>query len=356
LILSVLVVSDQLKFIKEKDLGVSVENVFAIPFSENPDAFENQLRLIKDVNNVGYSQRLPVNTLNYDGRIVSLPGKSDVIPVESCFASENFFTVYGMSLMTGRFINDNIIGDSNKFVINAAAMRTFGWNKDNAVGQQLTWSGHMLGEVIGVVKDFHLESVHEEIPPVVILKAVEKNSWQRNFISLKIEAQNEQQTLAKVESLWRSLNPQGAFTFVSMEESFEQLHAKDFQFESIIFYFTCIAIFISAIGMFALASYAAERKRKEIGIRKVLGSTVGRMAIQLCKPFILLTVAACVVAVPIVILSIDEWLATFAYHTSIRVSTILLGGGAILLLMILSMLKQLLGAALVNPVKYLRDE
>jgi putative ABC transport system permease protein len=152
------------------------------------------------------------------------------------------------------------------------------------------------------------------------------------------------------------MNPQGAFSLVSMEESYDQLHARDFQFESIIFYFTCIALFISAIGMFALASYAAERRRKEIGIRKVLGSSVGKLVIQLCRPFILITIVAFVTAVPIVLSIMNDWLASFAYHTSVRISTVVLAAVAIVALMVLSMLKQLLGAAIVNPVKYLRDE
>lgn len=356
LILSLLVVNDQLQYIRDLDVGVKLDNIMAIPFSENPDVFENRIRSLDGVESVAYSQRLPVNTLNYDGRPIQVPGRPERVQVESCFITSAFLDTYGISLLTGRNLNSTSRADSNKFLINETAMKMLGWNHRDVIGQPIEWSGSIKGEVVGVVRDFQLESVHSPIPPMILLAALDKDAFQRNFISIKLHGIDERSTREEIRKAWRELNPATAYYEVSMPESYEQLHRSDLLFGKLIFWFTSIALFISVIGLYATASFAAERRRKEIGVRKVLGATIGGIFLRLLKPFLGTAIVTSLLAVPIVVYLLNRWLETFAYHTSIQPVTLVAGIGMVLAMTVLSTLKVTLGAAFLDPVKYLRDE
>jgi putative ABC transport system permease protein len=357
LIISALVVNDQLKFIESKDLGVDITNVVAIPFSDNSEAFDNKLRAISGVESVSGSQRLPVNTLNYDRTIVSTPGREGVVHVESSYISPDFVDTYDIKVLAGRNFDSRFASDSNKFIINETAMNALGWNFHNAIGQKLTWATQLQGEVVGVVRDYHLESVHTMIRPMVMLNAVRINEyWQRTFISIRLGTEDMTSSTAAIEKLWREFNPRKVYQMVFMKDSYEQLHKSDTTFSRMIFYFTIIAIFISAIGLYAVSSYAAEQKRKEIGIRKVLGSGIGSITWKLAAPYVLITGVSLMIAIPTVYYLMTQWLMTFAYATSIHWYTILISVTIIIALTLVSVLKESLRAAMVNPVKFLRDE
>jgi putative ABC transport system permease protein len=357
LILSTLIVTDQLSFIEKKNLGLALDKVVAIPCSENPEAFENWVRSLPNVESLGYSQRLPVNTLNYDGRTVEVPGIEDKFSVESTFITPEFIDTYKIALLTGRNLNLTLASDSNKFLINETAMNSFGFNLNNVLGQKLIWSGGLPGEVVGVVKDFHLESVHTPIPPMVMLIAGDVNSsWQRNFISIRFKSESSAEILERIEAHWHELNPEQVFYAIPMTNSYTQLHTDDFKFSKIISYFTLIAIFISGIGLYAVSSYTAERKRKEIGIRKVLGSSMHQITLKLITPYLYITLASLLLAVPIVVWGMNKWLKTFAYYTEIKWGTILLASVIVTVLTLISVLKESVLAALLNPIKFLREE
>lgn len=356
LILSVLIIRDQLTFIAKKDIGLTISNVVAIPVSTNPTAFENKLRSITGVESFGYSQRLPVNTLNYDGRIVQVPGIPEVIRVESCFITPEFLETYAVDFLSGRNFMPGQLADSNKFIINETAMKTFGWDPENSIGQPIEWSKSTRGEVIGVVKDFHLESVHATIPPMIMLHTTNPNSYYRSFISIRLHPETETETRKEIENTWREFNPTGVFTMVTMTESFSQLHESDRMFSSVVFYFTLVAIFISVIGLYAVSSYTAEQRRKEIGIRKVLGSGIGSIAYKLAAPYLYITLASMVVIIPAVYYLMSRWLATFAYHTTISWLTVVVSAVVILAMTLASVIIESLRAALVNPIRFLRQE
>lgn len=357
LILSTLIVRDQLSFIEKKNLGITLNKVVAIPFSEKPEVFENWMRTLPNVESIGYSQRLPVNTLNYDGRTVEVPGIEDRFTVESTFITPDFIDTYKIELLAGRNLNLTLASDSNKFLINETAMKNFGFNLSNVLGQKIIWSGGFPGEIVGVVKDFHLESVHATIPPMVMLIAGDANiSWQRNFISIRFKSENSAEILERIEAHWRELNPEQVFYAIQMTDSYTQLHTDDFKFSRVILYFTLIAIFISGIGLYAVSSYTAERKRKEIGIRKVLGSSMRQITLRLITPYLYITLASLGLAVPIVMWGMEQWLKTFAYYTEINWSTLVLASMIVIALTLISVLKESVLAALLNPIKFLREE
>ncbi|HZY79919.1 MAG TPA: FtsX-like permease family protein, partial [Cyclobacteriaceae bacterium] len=356
LILSVLIIRDQLSYISKKELGLKISDVVAIPFSESPEVFENTLRSMPGVESFGYSQRLPVNTLSYDGRVVNVPGFTQQIGVESCYITPEFLETYGIKILAGRNFVPNQKADSNKFIINETAVKTFGWTNETAIGQKIVWSTTTPGEIVGVTNDFHLESVHSTIPPMVMLASLRMSSYSRAFISVRINHQNSEDVRRMIEKTWRELNPQGAFMMVTMTDSFDQLHESDHVFSRVIFYFTMVAIFISVIGLYAVSSYTAEQRRKEIGIRKVLGSGIGGIAYKLAAPYIYITILSMVIVIPVVYRLMSQWLATFAYHTTITWTTILISGLVIIAMTLASVIIESIRAALVNPIRFLRDE
>jgi putative ABC transport system permease protein len=356
LILSVLIIRDQLSYISKKELGLTISDVVATPFSSSPEAFENKLRSLPGVESFGYSQRLPVNTLNYDGRVVNVPGFTESIGVESCYITPEFLDTYGIKILEGRNFVPNQLADSNKFIINETAVKTFGWTREKAIGQKIIWSESVPGEIVGVTNDFHLESVHAPIPPMVMRASLRMSSYSRAFISIRIHRDNAEDVRREIEKAWRELNPEGAFMMVSMSDSFDQLHESDHVFSTVIFYFTVVAIFISVIGLYAVSSYTAEQRRKEIGIRKVLGSGIGGIAYKLAAPYIYITVISLLVVVPVVYQLMSRWLATFAYHTSIGWTTIFISAIVIILMTLVSVIIESVRAALVNPIRFLREE
>lgn len=357
LIMSVMVVHDQLTFISKKDLGLAVDQVIAIPYSANPEAFENHLRSVPGVESFGYSQRLPVNTISYDGRVVKIPGIENEVQVESCTITPDFLDTYRIEILAGRNLVAGNPADSNKFIINETAVKAFGWTLSNAVGNQLTWSGSITGEVIGVVKDFHLESVHATIAPLVMLSG-ENMSMQffRTYLSIRLNAANAAEAEQAIEQQWRAFNNDRIFMKIRMNESYQQLHVSDRAFSEIVMYFMIIAIFISAIGLYSVSSYTAEQKRKEVGVRKVLGSTVAGIVYRLAAPFMVIAAATFVVVAPLVYLVMDKWLSTFAYHVAVSWITLTLGGLVVLALTLVSVLKESVRAAIVNPISFLREE
>jgi putative ABC transport system permease protein len=356
LILSVLIIRDQLAFISKKDIGLDISNVVAIPFSTSPNVFEDKLRSTPSVGSFGYSQRLPVNTLQYDGRVVRVPGIKEAVRVESCYITPGFLDTYDIKIIEGRNFRPNQLADSNKFIINETAMKTFGWTAEQAIGQTIVWSGSVPGEIVGIVNDFHLESVHSTIPPMVMLASTRMSSYSRAFISIRLHPHNAMDARREIERTWRELNPQGVFMMITMTDSFNQLHETDQVFSRVIFYFTMVAIFISAIGLYAVSSYTAEQRRKEIGIRKVLGSGVSGIAYKLAAPYLYITVVSLLIVIPAVYYLMSRWLATFAYHTTISVGTIVLSVTVIVAMTLASVIIESLRAALVNPIRFLRDE
>jgi putative ABC transport system permease protein len=189
-----------------------------------------------------------------------------------------------------------------------------------------------------------------------MLASLNMSSWSREFISIRLHHDHVDDASKEIERSWRELNPQGVFRLITMTESFDRLHENDHVFARVIFYFTLVAIFISVIGLYAVSFYTAEQRRKEIGIRKILGSGIGDIAYKLAAPYLIITLVSAVLVVPVVFRLMSQWLSTFAYHTSIGWTTILLSNLAVVLITFGSVIIEALRAALINPVRFLRDE
>ena len=209
--------------------------------------------------------------------------------------------------------------------------------------------------MIGVVKDFHLDSMHEPITPLVTQMRPDE-TWWRTFISAKIRPTDTAGTLAFLEQTWRAFAPESGYDYFFIDESFEQLHRADARFGRIFGTFATLAIVIACLGLFGLAAFTAEQRTKEIGIRKVLGASVSSIALLLSTAFTKLVVAAFVLATPIAYFAMTRWLENFAYRVEMSWPIFLLAGALALAIALLTVSYQAIKAVLTNPVKALRYE
>jgi putative ABC transport system permease protein len=261
-----------------------------------------------------------------------------------------------MELIAGRNFSKEFPSDSSDAVIvNEALAKEFGW--DDAIGRKISGFRNVQGleepTVIGVVKDFHFLSLHNEIAPVIL--HVNPN-WPIRYILVKIANANVPQTLALLRDTWHRVSPNAPFEFYFLDEDVENQYRAETRWGKIVGYASVLAIFIACLGLFGLATLTAAKRIKEIGIRKVLGASVAGLAGLLSKDFVKLVLAANLIAWPIAWYAMNKWLQNFAYRTDINWWVFALAGGLALLTALLTVSTQAIKATLANPVEALRYE
>ncbi len=363
LIISTIVIYNQMQFIKQKDLGFDKENIFSITFPYNifngEDraermntllTFQEKLSTQASVTAVATASESLVNNENSSSGNLDWAGKAaDYNPtVMQMSADLHFQKLCGLQLVAGRWFEAANEADKNNLVLNESATRALQLKKPY-IGQQLTFQGRP-GEVIGIVKDFHYRSMHEPIMPAVICN---QPDW-RGKIFVKTTPEQTAQALATTEKLWKELVPQQPFEYTFEDELFAKLYENDQRTGKLFNIFAGIAIFISCLGLFGLVTYTAERRTKEIGIRKVLGASVSNIVTLLSKDFLGLVMLAAVVAFPLAWYFMNQWLQDFAYRIHIQWWVFLLAGMVALGIAFLTVSAQAIRAAVANPVKSLR--
>ena len=359
LIAGTTVVYRQLDYVRSKHLGFDKEQVVVMPHPRNGQeaALLAALRQHANVVSVTASQRVPVSTINSDGRPVLPEGFQETVQVDSYIIDPTFVETFGMHLAAGRNLSEAFATDTAAFLINETAARRFGWGTpEEALGRELDWTnGPTVGPVVGVVQDFHLASMHETIPPLV-LHMRPGEQWWRTFISAKIRPNDVAGTLAFLEETWRSFAPEGAYAYFFIDESFEQLHRADARFGPIFGFFALLAIVIACLGLFGLAAFTAEQRTKEICVRKVLGASVPGIVLLLSREFAGLILGAFILAVPLAYVAMSTWLENFAYRIALSWPIFLIAGLIALGVALLTVSYQAVRAALADPVESLRYE
>ena len=355
LIACTMVVYNQLDYFQKKDLGFDKELIVVMPRTINENAVRTAFERYPDVIRVSVSQRVPVSRLASDGRPVTPEGFDMPISVDSYIVDDNFLDTFGLQLLAGRNLSEERPSDESAFIINETAVNRFGWGTpEAALGRQLAWHSET-GPVVGVVKDFHIDSMHARITPLV-LQLKPGFQWWRTFISAKIRAENVANTRVFLENTWREHNPGGAYEAFFLDDSFEQLHRADARIGRIFSGFAGIAVLIACLGLFGLAAYTAEQRVKEIGVRKVMGASMGQIIILLSKDFVILVGVAVIIAIPIVAYSMNAWLSSFAYRIELGPGIYLSSAIVTLVIALSTVSYQAIRASRFNPVKCLRHE
>jgi len=361
LIVCMMVVYNQLEFMRNKDLGFNQENIAVLPTSNqivsNYENVREQLLRQPGIINVSVSSRVPSGRLldSQDTRAeVNGELRSINTRIADIHVSHNFMETYGVELVAGRNFNIELASDSTQaFILNESAVKAIGWSSpEDAIDREFHYGGSRKGRVIGVVEDFNFESLHQSIAPIVFLIP----QTRIRTLSVKIRDGMREETLDYLEEQWAYWRPGYPFTYYFVEDNFNQQYDSEERLGKVFGYFSLLAVIIAALGLFGLASFTAQQRVKEIGIRKVLGATVANIVLILSKRFTQLVLLAFVIAVPVAYIAMNRWLEGFAYQTGISPWSFLLAGAGALIIAWLTISYQSIRAALSNPVNSLRTE
>ena len=356
LIVSTLVIYKQLRMVQEKNLGFDKENLLVIDntrvLGDAKQSFKNKLKALSIVENVGVANYVPPHV--YSNSVYFPNGKQEEgLLFSQIYADEDYLKTIGIELHQGRYFSKDFPSDSNAVVINKKGMEAFGWTtyEGNKFAEPAEEGALQYYEVIGIVEDFNYSSLKIEIEPLVIFLADFGN-----LIPVRLTAGNINEKIADIQTVWNEMAPDEPFDYTFVDQNFESQFRAEQRFGKIFIIFTTLAIFIACLGLLGLATFIAEQRSKEIGIRKSLGATVPSIVVLLSREFTKLILIALVIAIPAVILLMNWWLQNFAYKTSVGVMSFVIGGSIALFIALITVSYQAIKAALANPTKALRYE
>jgi len=356
LIVCALTVRDQLKFIKTVDVGYSKEQIVTLPVRgrsvrQNIQSIKTELLKCPDITAVSTSARLPndIDTFtsrNWTGRKLEEP-----IGIFYNTVDYDFVELYGMQIVQGRnFSRDFPSDEKGAFLVNETAVKVAEW--ESPIGRKFVHFNGQKGEIVGVIKDFHLRSLHSPIDPLYVYL----NPSSFSNISVKIKSSNIPETIEYMEGVMKKFAPSNPFSYSFFDEVFERAYFTEQRVGRVFGAFAILAIFIACLGLFGLSVFAAEQRTKEIGIRKVLGASVARIFLLLSKEFIKWVLLANFIAWPIAYFMMNKWLENFAYRIQLSFVAFLISGGAALLIAYLTVSYHSIKSARANPITSLRYE
>jgi putative ABC transport system permease protein len=358
LVASILIITRQMNYIKNKSLGFNSNAVVQVNFngdenvSKHYTALRDELKKDNNILNVTEHDANVVGGLgNGWTKTVNLDGKEVSTSIYRLSVDADYFDTYNMKLVAGRFFSKNFPTDSTKAVlVNESAVRTFGWKTPaNAIGKPFGDDDKRY--VVGVVKDFNFESLHKPVDALLIGFTRGGNS-----ISLKLDAAHIDEALNHLAKIWKAMLPDVPLQYTFVDESIAQQYGSEQKMEGIFYGFAALSLLIACLGLFGLSIFVVERKVKEIGIRKVLGASVAGIVGLISKDFLQLVVLSVVIASPLAWYFMSGWLNDFAYHVNITAWVLLTAGAIALVIAIATVSVQAIKAAVANPVKSLRTE
>jgi putative ABC transport system permease protein len=354
LIVCTIIMSNQMKFVKNKNLGYDKSYVFSVPLTQGVvdhiDAVKTELKKQSSITDVAASDAYNFsNVTNATGDLdwKAKPSNTSLM-ITQIAADKDFIPTMRIKFLEGQ----NFTGtpaDSAYYILNETAVKQMGI-KPPFVGQPISFHENK-GTILGVVEDFNFQSLKEKISPLIFYKYNNKN-----ILYVRTSGSHAQDAIAAVEKQYKKYAGDVPFSYQFLDKSFEAQYKTDQRTGMLFNVFAGIAIFISCLGLFGLATYTAQVKTKEIGIRKVLGASVAGIVELLSKDFLKLVIIAIVIATPVAWWAINKWLEGFAYRTNISWWVFVIAGILALLIALVTISFQAIKAALTNPVKSLRSE
>jgi len=260
-----------------------------------------------------------------------------------------------MKMKTGiYFQNDNKLPGS-EFIINETAARQFGWKPEEAIGKLMDFGGRGKepGKVIGVIEDFHFKHLHDKIDPLVMFL---QPDYEGRFMALKLKSNNISELVSTVSETWKTLLPQYEFEYKFLDESFDKLFDQERRLGQLFGIFSGLAIFISCLGLFGLASFTMEQSKKSVAVRKVLGASVSSILVMMSRDFLKLVVIGMVIAAPLAWYGMNKWLSGFAYNGGFAWIVFVYAGVAGIAVALFTVSYHSLRAATSNPVNSLKEQ
>lgn len=364
LITATVVIYRQMKYIQESNPGYSVSQLMAIhipwkaPYNGRNEArtflfasMKNELMKQQGIRGIATGNNEIINVTSATSGSVDWNGRDTTYnpTIARLSADAGFLSLFQLHMQSGRWFEEGKY-DEKGFILNETAAREFRMHTP-LIGQRIRVSGDT-GQVIGVVKDFYYKSMHDKIGPMII----SNNKGSDAYIFIRTEPGKIPQAIAATKSVWNQFLPNEPFQYSFLDDNFNNLYKADIKTSKLVFIFSLIAIVVSALGLFGLASFLSEQRTREIGIRKVLGASVQHIAILLSREFVLLVTIAILIAAPVAWWLMNRWLDDFAYRIHINIWIVGISGTIAMLIALVSIGSQTIQAAVENPVKSLRSE
>lgn len=357
LIIGTIVAITQMNFVRNADLGFNKEAIVLL--SGNADssiiakqpAFKQQLLQNPGIVSVSFNADPPSSDNNWSSNFAYNHQPDEKYSISMKFADADYFTTFGLQLLAGRVYSKS--DTANEVIINETVVKKLGIkNPEEVIGKQIRAGSNQWNTIVGVVKDFKTSSLKKSITPLMLAQ----NRKYYAITAIKIRSNNMAKTQAIIQGDWNKFYPEYAYTSSFMEDNIANFYQQENQLSLLYKIFAGLAILISGLGLFGLVSFMAVQKTKEVGIRKVLGASVGNIVFLFSKEFTILIGIACLIAIPLGYIMMDKWLQDFVYKIDIGAGVFIISIMLSLVIAWLTVGYKAIKAAIVNPVKSLRTE
>jgi len=356
-IISTFLMDQQIAFVQKAELGFAKENVVLIDIPDT--TVENSVPSIRNAmeaspNIISTTTAIGVPGLGVNGHVfrIFIDGEMKQQATSFIVAGNDYLETMGIELIEGRKWIDDSETEGLNFIVNETAVKEFGWGDEPLQKVIRYFHGEEDGHVIGVVKDFNFQNLHNEIEPLILIK----DNGRRGTFHVRVRPDNLQETLAFIEQTWTEFSPNHPYEYRFLDEEFNQQYREDETQKTLISSLSYISIFISILGLIGLSAFTAGQKIKEIGVRKTLGASVPTILMLFSKSYVQLIIIAFVISIPLSNYMITEWMSEFAYRLPIQWWHFLVPGLAVISLGLATVMVQSLKAAKANPVDALRTE
>ncbi len=360
LIAGTLVVFQQLKFISSTNLGFDRENILIIKQAEklgsSLETFRNQVETYPGVTQAGITMEVPGGGVWSDEFVRENSNTATSVAIIK--TDENYFNTLGFQLVAGRRFEVERPSDRNAVIPNETTVQLFGWTPEQAIGQYLVYPGNdnTRHEIIGVLKDFHYQSLRQTITPLMFCKPESEIWGDWRVMTVKFNPTDLSELISKIESNWKKNLSDTPFEYSFLDQELATQYQTEQRLGGLFGIFSSLSILIAIIGLVGLVSYSAEVRKKEIGIRKVFGASTSGIVLMMNNQYIRLILVAFVIATPFSWWAITQWLSAFEYKIEISPITFLAAGIAEIALAVGSVAWLSFRAAYTNPAKVLREE
>lgn len=356
LIIGTIVIYRQMQFMRTTDLGFNKEQLLVLSPNGNQaqDALQQALHKIPEVKSTSFGSSVPgENNYSAYSEIENKKGDLQIANIDVFFVDFDYISTFDIEVVAGRAFSRDFASDTTQaMLINERTVQLLGYSSvEEAIGRRFRQWGRE-GKIVGVVKDFHITSLQEEIKPLTMRVEPNRNS----LLAVKIDSKNVPGTIASIEQEWNKLLPQQPFNYYFLDDFFDRQYRSEQRFGNLFLNFAILAIFISCLGLLGLASYSTLQRRREIGIRKIVGASVPGIVNLLSVEFLKLVLIAFVIATPLAWFLMNKWLQDFAYRINISWWVFAVAGVTAILIALLTISFQAIKAAIANPVKSLRTE
>jgi putative ABC transport system permease protein len=358
LLSSLIIISNQMNYLKKRDLGFDKERVMVINnltknLKQNASEIRNELIKSNNIIDVVVSQHVPGKSMSGQSVYREDQSENEAIDIFELRGGYSYLNTYGLKLIAGRDFSDKISTDKeNSVILNEAAVKALGLK--NPIEQNLQLAGFHGVKIIGVVKDFNYESLYEPVKPLFIHVGLQYIF--PNNISVKMQSQGISESIKIIANKMKEFDPAYQLSYYFQEDAFNDMFKSEERMQGIIGYSTFLTFFIGGMGLFALTHYSTSRRKKEISLRKILGASVGKIILLILKEYIALILLSFILSVPASYLLIKQWLNKFAYRIEIDLGVFLFTLSITVVIIVITVSYQVIRAAMTNPVEALKYE